>query len=159
MLFRSGSVGSVLAAFWLCSGTVLAPFWLHSGSVLAAFWLRSGSVLAPLAPFWICWLRSGSVGALFPVDFLVPFFLSRKKERKRGSPGGGHAIRPRRRMFREGRPSSLRLHFELHFGVILGAKLATILFFGRPGGQHRLTKERLNSCTILQGHGTRMSHT
>ncbi len=50
-----------------------------------------------------------------------------------GAPQGGHAIRPRRRMFREGRPSSLRLHFGLRVGVILGAKFATILFFGRPG--------------------------
>ena len=30
-----------------------------------------------------------------------------------------------------------------HLGVILGAKFATILLFGRPGDQNRLTKERL----------------
>ena len=78
------------------------------------------------------------------VDFFVPVFRTRKKERKRGSPGGEvHAIRSRRRMFREGRPSSLRLHFGLHFGVVLGAKFATILPWGRPGGQNRLTKKRL----------------
>ncbi len=46
-------------------------------------------------------------------------------------------------MFRKGRPLSLWLHFGLHFGVILGAKFATILLFGRPGGQNMLTKERL----------------
>ncbi len=56
--------------------------------------------------------------------------------------GGGHAIRPRRRMFREGRPSSLWLHFGLHFGDIWGAKFATILLFGGPGGQNRPQKER-----------------
>ena len=68
------------------------------------------------------------------VDFLVPFFRSQKKKRQQGSKvGGGHAIHPRRRMFREGRPSSLRLHFGLHFGVILGAKFATILLFGCAG--------------------------
>ena len=56
--------------------------------------------------------------------------------------GGGHVIRPRRRMFREGRPLSLWLHFGLHFGAILEAKFATILLFGGPGGQNRLKKER-----------------
>ena len=43
------------------------------------------------------------------------------------SEGGGHAIRPCRRMFRKGRPLLPWLHFGLHFGVILGAKFATIL--------------------------------
>ena len=68
------------------------------------------------------------------VDFLVPFFRSQKKKRQQGSKvGGGHAIHPRRRMFREGRPSSLWLRFGLHFGVILEAKFATILLFGCAG--------------------------
>ncbi len=58
--------------------------------------------------------------------------------------GGGCAIRQCLCMFRKGRPLSLWLHFGLHFGVIFGAKFATILLFGRPGGQNRLTKERLN---------------
>ena len=49
--------------------------------------------------------------------------------------GGGHAIRACRRMFREDRPLLPWLHFGLHFGVILGAKFATILFFGRPSRQ------------------------
>ncbi len=35
------------------------------------------------------------------------------------------------------------LHVGLKFGVFFGAKFATILLFGRPGGQNRLTKERL----------------
>ena len=34
------------------------------------------------------------------------------------------------------------LAFGLHFGGIWGAKFATILLFGRPGGENRLTKER-----------------
>ncbi len=34
-------------------------------------------------------------------------------------------------------------HFGLHFGVILGAQFATILLLGRPGGQKRVTKERV----------------
>ena len=33
-------------------------------------------------------------------------------------------------------PCPFWLHFGLHFGVILGAKFATILLFGRPGRQH-----------------------
>ncbi len=49
--------------------------------------------------------------------------------------GGGHAIRSRLCMFREGRPLSTWLHFGLHFGVILGAQFATILLFGRPSRQ------------------------
>ncbi len=40
---------------------------------------------------------------------------------------------------------SFWLHFDLHVGVILGAKFATILVFGRPGGPNRLTKERLKT--------------
>ena len=72
-------------------------------------------------------------------------------------PGSGlgkrseHGSREGRRMFREGRPSLLRLRFGLHFGVILGAKFATILLFGGPGGQNRLTKERLKEKT-RRGH-------
>ena len=54
-------------------------------------------------------------------------------------------------MFRKGRPLSLWLHFGLHFGIILGAKFATILLFGRPGGQNRVTKERLKKSWILVG--------
>ncbi len=55
---------------------------------------------------------------------------------KRGLPrGGGHAIRSCRRMFREGRQLSTWLRFGLHFGSILGAQVATILPFGRPGLQ------------------------
>ena len=61
--------------------------------------------------------------------------------------GGGYAIRQCLCMFRKGRVLSLWLHFGLHFGVILGAKFATILLFGRPGGQNRLTKERLRKST------------
>ena len=38
-------------------------------------------------------------------------------------------------MFREGRPLVRWLDFGLHFGVILGAKFATILYFWRPGRQ------------------------
>ena len=41
--------------------------------------------------------------------------------------GGGYAIRQCLCMFRKGRVLSLWLHFGLHFGVILGAKFATIL--------------------------------
>ena len=44
--------------------------------------------------------------------------------------GGGHAIRPRRRRFRKGRPVMPWLHFGLHFGVILRARRATILILG-----------------------------
>ena len=32
-------------------------------------------------------------------------------------------------------PCPFWLHFGLHFGDILGAKVATMLFFGRPGRQ------------------------
>ena len=38
-------------------------------------------------------------------------------------------------MFRKGRPLEPWLHFGLPFGVILGAKFATILLLGRPGVQ------------------------
>ena len=55
--------------------------------------------------------------------------------------GGGYAIRQCLCMFRKGRALSLWLHFRLHFGVIFGAKFATILHDGRPGGQNRRQKE------------------
>ncbi len=61
--------------------------------------------------------------------FWCPFSTLVERSENGAPQGGGHAIRPRRRMFREGRASSLRLHFGLHFGVILGAKFATILLW------------------------------
>ncbi len=67
------------------------------------------------------------------LTFWCPFSGLGNRSENGAPQGGGHAIRPRRRMFREGRPSSLRLHFGLHFGVILGAKFATMLLFCRPG--------------------------
>ncbi len=48
---------------------------------------------------------------------------------------GGHAIRSCQCMFRADRPLLPWLHFGLHFGVILGTKFATMLFFGCPGRQ------------------------
>ncbi len=64
---------------------------------------------------------------------LVVFVRPLKKERKWSSPrGAGHAIRSRRRMFREGRQLSTWLRFGLHLGSILGAQVATILLFGEP---------------------------
>ena len=94
------------------------------GHILGSFWSPRG---VRLGPFWPEISKSEGLcrlfGALFPVS---------EKGAKTGLPRGGHAIRPRRRMFREGRPSSLRLRFGLHFGVILGAKCATILLFGSP---------------------------
>ena len=51
-------------------------------------------------------------------------FSSLWKRCPNGAPkgGGAHAIRSRPRMFREGRPSSLWLHFGLHFGVVWAPK-------------------------------------
>ena len=105
---------------------------VRSGSQEGHFWAQFGAKFSK-GPFFTC--------------FFVTFVWSLKKQRKLSSPrGGGYAIRPRRRMFRKGRPLSLWLHFGLHFGVILGAKFATILLFGRPGGQNRVTKERVTKC-------------
>ena len=84
-------------------------FWSH-------FWLLLGAFGEHFWGHFSSDIRNGRAY----VDFLVPFFRSRKKERTRGCPGGGHAIHPRQRMFREGRPSSLRLHFGLHFGAKTG---------------------------------------
>ena len=107
----------------------VGAFGSHCGSMLAL-----GVPKRPKAP-------QSQILATFWAPFWCPF-SGRGKRSKNGAPqGGGHAIRSRRRMFREGRPSSRRLHFGLHFGVVLGAKFATILFFGRPGGENRLTSE------------------
>ncbi len=85
----------------------------------------------------------GPFSACFPkrtffTSFLVIFLETLKRERKWSSPrGGGHAIGPRLCMFRERRPLSTWLRFGLHFGVILEAEIATILFFGRPGRKNK----------------------
>ncbi len=73
------------------------------------------------------------VGNMFTALFLERNWSLEKR--------GGYAIRLCLCMFRKGRPLSLWLHFGLHFGVILGAKFATILLFGRPGDPNRLTKK------------------
>ena len=77
----------------------------------------------------------GNFGAMFAnrsdyVDFFVIFFRSRKMSENGAPQGGGHAICACLCMFREDRSLLPWLHFLLHFGVILGAKFATILFFG-----------------------------
>ena len=119
-------------------GVILGPWWplgSQRGPRLPQirFWSHVGLLLGALGEsVW------GHFAPRFRnrrdyVDFLVPFFRSQKKKRQQGSKGGGHAIHPRRRMFREGRPSSLWLRFGLHFGVILEAKFATILLFGCAG--------------------------
>ena len=113
-------------------GHILGSFWEPRGALFGSFWHTVSKSEG------LCRL----VGALFPVS---------ENGTNTGLPmGGGHAIRPRRRMFREGRPSSLRLHFGLHFGVILGANFATMLFLGRHGGQNRLRKERLKGACFLE---------
>ena len=59
------------------------------------------------------------------------FFRTLQKIRKRSVPrGAGYAIRPRRRMFREGRQFSIWHHFGLHFEVILELRAATMLLLG-----------------------------
>ncbi len=96
--------------------------------------------------FWVQFGANFSKGPFFYL-FFGYFFSDSKKAGKMELPkggGGGYAIRQCLCMFRKGRPLPLWLHLGLHFGVILGAKFATILLFGRPGGQNRLTKERLN---------------
>ena len=100
-----------------------------------------GSILGPWRGTLGVILEPGSqIGGDY-VDFLVIFSGLGKGAKTELPRGGGHAIRLRRRMFREGRPSSLRLHFGPHFGVILGAKFATILFFvalvAKTGSQKR----------------------
>ena len=98
---------------------IFVTFWAPFGSPRGA---RLGSFCPEISKSeGLCRL----FGALFPVS---------EKEATTGlQGGGGHAIHPRRRMFREGRPSSLWLRFGLHFGVILEAKFATILLFGCAG--------------------------
>ena len=57
------------------------------------------------------------------------------------------AIRSCLCMFRKGRPSSIWLHFDLHFGVVLGAKLVVILLFGGPwsqkGGDQKVVRQKV----------------
>ena len=100
----------MLVTFW-------APFGSPRGALLGSFWPTNSKSEGLRRLF----------GALFPV--------SEKGAKTELPRGGGHAIRSRRRMFREGRPLSCWLHFGLHFGAILGAKVGTILLFGRPGRQ------------------------
>ncbi len=106
--------------------------------IFVTFWAPFGSPRGALVgSFWPNISKSEGLCRLFGA--LCP--VSEKGAKTELPRGGGHAIRSRRRMFREGRPSSRRLHFGLYFGVVLGAKFATILPLGRPGGQNRLAKE------------------
>ncbi len=78
------------------------------------------------------------------MDFFGVPLAGSEEGAKTDLPGGGeHAIRLRRRMFREGRPSWGRLHFGLHFGIVVGAQFATIPLLSRPGDQNSLTKRGL----------------
>ena len=59
-------------------------------------------------------------------------------------------------MFREDRPLLPWLHFGLHFGVVLGAKFATILLFGGPGVQigRKTGESKKDSKKVQQGNPT-----
>ncbi len=75
------------------------------------------------------------------------------KKRENGVPQGGvgcgHAMRSCLCMFREDRPLLPWLHFWFYFGVILGAKFATILFFSHPSRQHSPQKVPFFQCVFL----------
>ncbi len=97
------------------------------GNIMGSFWEPSRSTFGVILP------RDFQIGGIMST-FWCPFSGLRKGSDNRAPRwGGGHAIHPRRRMFREGGPSSLWLRFGLHFGVILEAKFATILLFGCAG--------------------------
>ncbi len=91
----------ILGCFLLLFDVILVPL----GIILGPWW-PLGSQRGPRLPKVRCWLHFGLLlGALGEhfwghfgqqirnrrdyVDFLVPFFWSRKKEQKRSSPGGG----------------------------------------------------------------------
>ncbi len=123
----------ILVTFW-------GPFGSPRGALLGSFWPKVSKSEG------LCRL----FGALFPVF---------ETGAKRGLPrGGGHAICSRRRMFREGRPSSRRLHFGLHFRSILGGQVGTILLLGQPGMQTTCPEARLNFDYVSKQLSRRMSH-
>ncbi len=125
-----------MVALWGPPGAQSSPK-SYLGHILVSFWEASGTT------FGVILAQNLEIGGIM-LSCLCPFSgLGERSQNGAPQGGGGHAIRSRRRMFREGRPSSRRLHFGLHFGVVLGAKFATILPWGRPGGQNRLTKEGL----------------
>ena len=98
----------------------------------------------------------GHVGTCFVKSVFFPHLFDivvrpLENERNWSSPrGAGHPIRSCRRMFREGRQWSTWLRFGLHFGSILGAQVATILLFGRPGLQIGCPEACLNFVVILR---------
>ena len=85
------------------------------------------------------------------------YFSGLGKKMENGAPQGGwggHAIRSCLCMFRDVRPLLPWLHFWFHFGVILGAKFATILFFGHPSRQQSPEKVVVFQCfffLVLRG--------
>ena len=104
--------------------------------ILGSFWEPSGS------PFGVILARDFEIGGIMST-FWCPFSGLGKRSENGAPQGGGHAIRSRRRMFREGRPSSRRLHFGLHFRSILGGQVGTILLLGQPGMQTTCPEARL----------------
>ena len=121
----------ILATFW-------APFGSPRGALLRSFWHFFFAIGGIMSTFW------------------CPF-SGRGKRSKNGAPqGGGHAIRSRRRMFRESRPSSRRLHFGLHFWSILGGQVGTILLWGRPEMQTTYPEARVNFEYVSKQDESRM---
>ena len=119
------------------------------GHILGSFWEPSGS------PFGVNLPRDFQIGGIMST-FWCPF-SGRGKRSKNGAPqGGGHAIRSRRRMFRESRPSSRRLHFGLHFWSILGGQVGTILLWGRPEMQTTYPEARVNFEYVSKQDESRM---
>ena len=105
--------------------TLWAPFGSPRGALLVWFWQNKSKVEG-----WC-----GLFSALFPAS---------EKGTTTDLPRvGGHAIRSRRRRFREGRPLSCWLHFGLHFGAILGAKVGLDSFWAARVG-NRPPKEVLS---------------
>ncbi len=91
----------------------------------------------------------------FETDLFEAFFSEICSDSEKGvkmelPKGGGHAIRSRLCMFREGRPLSTWLHFGLHFGVILGAQFATILL-----KQPQKSKDLKHQKMLIKNEGRR----
>ena len=94
----------------------------------------------------------------------MTFSPTLKKERKRSSQEGvwdgkNEAIAREWLQFSLFHRGWIFIDFGLLFGVVVGAKFATILIFGRPGGQNRVTKERATTATLggeMRGVGPRL---
>ena len=110
---------------------------LHLETISGPFWSQAGTLRAKVAT------QTAKKGVWREVQNQGPRKVNFGTSRKGVQSVHSLTIAP----FSLFHPCPFWLHFGLHFGVILGAKFATMLFFGRPGDpQEPQTRSFFEGC-------------